>query len=613
MTKIINEAKGHLDHPEDDVFIRDDVGTSAIKAILDTAKSPKNITIKWDGYPALIFGRGTDGKFTIVDKHMFNRGVRNLNTLDDWIKNEQSRGENTRTGLIDIVRTIWPDLEKITTSKGYYWGDLLFGQPLKEQNGSFTFRANPNGITYKVDADSEIGKLLAGKTAAIAVHQFLSPDSKSTDDATSLNGSIGKLTNTSNIAIVPSAMPTTPSVNVNKKLLNAAVGSIRSYGNEVKQYFDNAPQNKSAFTGLFTTYLNSKIVSGNLQNLVGDFVKWIENRFGKQVDTSKVSASMGSQVYDYISSNTDTLEKIFKIWIDIYNLKSDVVTQLDKAAEDSPVKGYLQDGTETHEGFVSHGYKFVNRMGFARQNLAGRTVNEQAGAGKTVVIMPGGFHPFHAGHYALYQSALKAFPNADVYVAATNDTSKRPFPFQIKEKLAKLAGVPAGRFVQVASPFNAEEITSKYDPESTVLVYLKSSKNAKGGSDPEGPFPAERDPETGELPIAKRGPNKGKPVSDRLQYYKGNEDNLQPMSKHSYLAYLPTVEFGPGIKSATEIRNAWPTLNEKRKIALIMSLYPKTQSNIKLAQTVVSMLDNVMGDETVTESIQVTQDYLEEK
>ena len=81
----------------------------------------------------------------------------------------------------------------------------------------------------------------------------------------------------------------------------------------------------------------------------------------------------------------------------------------------------------------------------------------------TVVIMPGGFHPFHAGHAALYQSARRTFPDADVYVAATNDTSTRPFPFQIKEKLAQLAGVDPGRFMQVKSPFQAAEITAPYD------------------------------------------------------------------------------------------------------------------------------------------------------
>jgi hypothetical protein len=214
---------------------------------------------------------------------------------------------------------------------------------------------------------------------------------------------------------------------------------------------------------------------------------------------------------------------------------------------------------------------------------------------KKIVIMPGGFHPFHAGHAALYQSAVKAFPDADVYVAASNDTSERPFPFAIKEKLARVAGVPPGRFVQVKSPFTSEEITSKYDPNSTVLIFVKSQKNAKNGADPEGPFPAEVDPSTGKLPLVTRGPRKGQPVSDRLQYYKGNEKNLQPMSQHSYLAYLPTVKFGPGITSASEIRNAWPKLDDRRKTAMVMSLYPATQKNPKLAQNVVQLLDVGMG------------------
>jgi hypothetical protein len=63
---------------------------------------------------------------------------------------------------------------------------------------------------------------------------------------------------------------------------------------------------------------------------------------------------------------------------------------------------------------------------------------------------------------------------------------------------------------------------------------------------------------------------------------------------------LPTVEFGPGMTSATEIRGAWPQLNEKRKTTLVMSLYPKTQTNPKLAATVVKLLDTAIG--TVDES-----------
>ena len=194
---------------------------------------------------------------------------------------------------------------------------------------------------------------------------------------------------------------------------------------------------------------------------------------------------------------------------------------------------------------------------------------------KQVVIMPGGFHPFHAGHAALYQSAKKAFPGADVYVAATNDTSTRPFPFAIKEKLARLAGVEPGHFVQVKSPFQAVEITQKFNPEDTQLIFVRSEKDAS------------KPPQAGGVK------KNGEPAY--LQPY--TDDATAPMNQHGYMAYLPTVEFGPGMTSATEIRTAWPQLNEKRRTALVMSLYPKTQSNPKLAANVVKMLDTAIGTE----------------
>ena len=193
---------------------------------------------------------------------------------------------------------------------------------------------------------------------------------------------------------------------------------------------------------------------------------------------------------------------------------------------------------------------------------------------KQLVIMPGGFHPFHAGHLALYQSALQAFPGADVKVAATNDTSTRPFPFKLKEKLAQLAGVPPGDFYQVKSPFRAEEITKSYDPANTQLIFVRSEKDS---TKPPVPGGIKRD---------------GNPA-----YLQPISRNMAPMTQHAYMAYLPTVEFGPGMKSATEIRTAWPNLTERQRTALVMSLYPHTQKNPKLAKTVVKMLDTAMGTE----------------
>ena len=200
---------------------------------------------------------------------------------------------------------------------------------------------------------------------------------------------------------------------------------------------------------------------------------------------------------------------------------------------------------------------------------------------KQLVIMPGGFHPFHAGHLALYNSARQAFPDADVKVAATNDTSTRPFPFKLKEKLAQLAGVSPGDFYQVKSPFRADEITRNYNPADTQLIFVRSEKDATKPPQPGG---VKRD---------------GNPA-----YLQPIGDQMAPMTQHAYMAYLPTVEFGPGMTSATQIRTAWPTLTERQRTALVMSLYPNTQSNPKLANTVVKMLNTAMGTEGLNEFAQ---------
>jgi hypothetical protein len=159
-------------------------------------------------------------------------------------------------------------------------------------------------------------------------------------------------------------------------------------------------------------------------------------------------------------------------------------------------------------------------------------------------------------------------------VAATNDTSSRPFPFKLKEKLAQLAGVPPGDFYQVKSPFRADEITRNYDPNNTQLIFIRSDKDAN-----QPPLPGK---------IKKDGtPGYLQPVSDQMA----------PMTQHAYMAYGPTEEFGPGMKHASQIRTAWPELDERRRMALVMSLYPHTQKNPRLAKTVVQMLDTAMGTE----------------
>jgi hypothetical protein len=365
----LTEGKGHLDHPEDLIFLDGSAGAArALKASVDTVKNPKTVTIKWDGYPALIFGRDAAGRFSIMDKHMFNKkdGTgRQVFSPEQFAKYDADRGV-VRSELSNLINEIWPGLAKASDgAKGYYWGDLLFSKPLESQNGIYSFKANPNGITYRVVADSDVGKLIGAREAGIAVHQYLSPDALTTDDAVTLNGNIGQLKNNSNVAIVPSAMPFTPKLSLNTTEVKNVQNAISKYGAIVDQFMENAPQARNTFNQLFTVYINKRIIAGDLNNLLGGFMDFVSAR--------TMSDKMKEKIIQYMQSNPEALKGAFTIWAELYKLKMSIVNQLNKAAESSPVKGQLDDGTETHEGFVSNGLKFIDRMGFSRQNLAGRT------------------------------------------------------------------------------------------------------------------------------------------------------------------------------------------------------------------------------------------------
>ena len=192
---------------------------------------------------------------------------------------------------------------------------------------------------------------------------------------------------------------------------------------------------------------------------------------------------------------------------------------------------------------------------------------------KKLVIIPGGFHPFHAGHKALYDAAVAQFPKADVFIAATDDKSNRPFPFKLKKQLAGIAGIPAHRFVQVKSPFQPREITDLYDPETTQLIFVRSDKDS-GVSPLPGGF--KKDGSASYLQSLKRGAPEN-------------------MKQHGFMTYLPTVQFGPGMTSATEIRAKWSGMSDEEKIDLVNNLYPMSSGPV--ANKAIEIFNTVLAEE----------------
>ena len=201
-----------------------------------------------------------------------------------------------------------------------------------------------------------------------------------------------------------------------------------------------------------------------------------------------------------------------------------------------------------------------------------RQLFEEKPAKKVIAVMPGGFHPFHPGHKSLYDWAVETFGKANVYVAATNDTKARPFPFDVKQKLAAMAGVPAQRFIQVKSPFNAlayEGIIG--NASDTALVFVRSEKDKTSH-----PLPDQ---------IRKSDGNMGYLIS-----YK--DGDLETADTHGYMAYGPTIDFdfsGMSIKSASELRAAWPDMSDEDKLQAADLMYPGN------GETASKLLDTALG------------------
>ena len=191
---------------------------------------------------------------------------------------------------------------------------------------------------------------------------------------------------------------------------------------------------------------------------------------------------------------------------------------------------------------------------------------------KTIVIFPGGFHPFHKGHFSVYQNLVDKFPQADVYVASSPSTTERPFPFGKKKILATAAGVPSDKFVQVKSPYKSEEITSNYDANSDHLIFALSQKDVERIS-----FNNKKD---------------GSP--SYFQKWKPGL-KLEPFAKHGYIYVAPVKPFeilGKEITSASAIRKMYSDADDAGKLEIVKELYPKGD-----AKKIKAIFDGVLTEE----------------
>lgn len=170
---------------------------------------------------------------------------------------------------------------------------------------------------------------------------------------------------------------------------------------------------------------------------------------------------------------------------------------------------------------------------------------------KIIAIYPGRFQPFGKHHAATFMWLQNKFGKENAYIVTSDkvEPGKSPFNFNEKKAIIELYGIDPSHIIKVKNPYNPVELYGQFDPETTSAVFLVGEKDM------------------GEDPRFKIGPKKdGSPSF--FQSYKGNEDNLQPISKHGYLIAAPHISLkvpGYGEMSGTEIRTALGDTSKTRE------------------------------------------------
>jgi hypothetical protein len=349
----IMEAEARIPHIEDMVFDRGTRGIQDAMAIMRDAAADtrKHTTVKWDGKPAIIWGRDENGNFVLTDKSGFGaKGYAGRATSMAQLAGIMSQRGGERGDLIGIYERLWPMLEASTPDnfRGYVLGDLLYIQTPPEISGNFEFK--PNFVEYRIPANSRLGQAIGASEVGIAVHtRYKSADAPAQAITRLDMNSVPGL-----LLIEPTAKDIT-NVTLNKKLVGQLQNIVSNHGADINGLFSPAELRSAQISdlpALCKRYINSRITT-DYENLLPDFGAWLQKN---------VSPRKYNNIVEYLQSprsNMDGITAAFSAFLLMHEIKMDMLQQLDRQ----------EPG---HEGWVlatpAGRAKLVNRFGFSAGN-----------------------------------------------------------------------------------------------------------------------------------------------------------------------------------------------------------------------------------------------------
>ena len=180
---ITTEKNTHLEHLEDDIINRgSDGGRNAVSflksvrnMLAGSASGRVNMSVKWDGAPAIIAGRNPEnGKFFVGTKSVFNKTPKINYTPGDIASNHSGP-------VAQKLNVCLKELKRLRIT-GIYQGDLLFTKgdtKVANIDGERMITFTPNTITYAVPLSSSLGRRISRARLGIVFHTYYTGKSMS--------------------------------------------------------------------------------------------------------------------------------------------------------------------------------------------------------------------------------------------------------------------------------------------------------------------------------------------------------------------------------------------------------------------------------------------------
>ena len=393
---IVEEKNTHITHIEELMFLGGVDGTrQAINFLRDlrdmlkgNTTSAVDITVKWDGAPAIFAGVDpADGKFFVAKKGLFNKEPKMYKTNAD-IKADLS-GDLAKKFAIALA-----EFSKLGIKKGVYQGDMMFTKgdvKVETIEGQKYYTFQPNTIVYAVPVNTPLGKQIAKAKIGVVWHTTYTGSTIQNMSASFGKGIVSKLKQSSTIWMDDATYrDISGKATFSKKesdqfdtMLSGAGKLFNKVNGDAFRTITGDDELRQKTLTFINTYVRGGKNFPDSNKMASGLVMYLNDWFQKEIDKKKTDKAKAQwkerrdALVNKVVMNKDQLVAMFSLMKILVELKGMVIAQFDKTQEvDTLLRTAKGFQVTRQEGFVAisklkgGAVKLVDRLEFSKANFS---------------------------------------------------------------------------------------------------------------------------------------------------------------------------------------------------------------------------------------------------